>query len=130
MELVAGEGEHVDVGALEVHVDLAHGLDAVGVEHDALLMREVGHLGHRIDVAGLVVRPHAGHQRYVAVESLFVLVKIKASLGVNVELRDLVATVLLEVVKHPENGGMLHRSGDDLPLLRIALNGGVDCGRV
>ena len=90
----------------------------------------MGHLGHRIDVAGLVVGPHAGDQRDVAVEGLFVLVKIKASLGVNVKLRDLVATVLLQMVKHPEDGRMLNWSGDDLPLLRVALDGGVDGGRV
>ena len=100
------------------------------MEHDALLVGEMGHLGHRIDVAGLVVGPHAGDQRDVAVEGLLVLVKIKASLGVNVKLRDLVATVLLQMVKHPEDGRMLHGGGDDLPLLRVAVDGGVDGGRV
>ena len=93
-------------------------------------MGDMGHLGNRINVAGLVVRPHAGYKRDVAVESLFVLVKVNASLGVDVELRDLVAAVLLQMVKHPEDGRMLHGGGDDLPLLRVAVDGGVDGGRV
>ena len=47
MELVAGDGEKVDAGVLQVDGDLAHGLDRVGVEEDAPLPGHGGHLLHR-----------------------------------------------------------------------------------
>jgi hypothetical protein len=44
VQLVAGKREHVDLGVLEVDGHLADGLDGVGVEEDALLVRHFGHL--------------------------------------------------------------------------------------
>ena len=46
------------------HRQLADGLDGVGVERDAVLVRDGGELGHRLDRADLVVGPHhADHAR-------------------------------------------------------------------
>src|SRR6202011_5735145 len=49
IDLVAGEGEDVDVVLLDVDRDLADGLDCVGVEKDALLVAELADLGDRLD---------------------------------------------------------------------------------
>ena len=62
VELVSGQGQHVDV--LGVHVDrqVAHGLDGVHMEGDALFPAKRPDLSDGLDGANLVVGEHDGHQ--------------------------------------------------------------------
>lgn len=58
MELVAGQGEKINLIALHVDWHLAHGLHCICVEKDAALLSHDRHLLHRKDDPGLVVGPH------------------------------------------------------------------------
>ena len=62
-ELVRGEGHRVDPGLGEVDGHLADCLDGVGVDRDAVRVRDLDDLGERLQRADLVVGPHHAHQR-------------------------------------------------------------------
>ena len=62
VELVAGEGQHVDVLLLDIDVQVARRLHGVGVEQDALFLAHRADLRNGQDGADLVVGVHDGHQ--------------------------------------------------------------------
>src|SRR5690606_19214247 len=49
IDLVAGNGEQVDVHGIDIERDLAYGLRRVGMEEDALLAAQLADLGQRLD---------------------------------------------------------------------------------
>ena len=62
VELVAGEGEHVDVLLLHVDVQMPRSLHGVGMEKDASLFANCADLGDGQHGADLVVGVHDGHK--------------------------------------------------------------------
>jgi len=57
-ELVARDGEKVELLRLGVDPDLPERLDSVGVDHHAALFRFCGEFGHGLNRADFVVHPH------------------------------------------------------------------------
>ena len=117
VELVAGQGEHVDV--LGVHVDgqMAGGLDGVGVEGDLLLPADLADLGDGLDGADLVVGVHDGHQAGLLGDGLGHLLGGNETVFVDVQQGDGKA-LLLQLLEGVEDGVVLKGGGDDMGLPR------------
>jgi hypothetical protein len=60
---VRGERQQVDAQRPDVHGDFADRLDGVGVKDRAVLVRDGGEIGDRLNRADFVVRVHHGHDR-------------------------------------------------------------------
>ena len=119
VELVAGEGQHVDVLLLHVDVEVASGLHGVGVEQDTLFMAHGADLGDGQDGADLVVGVHNGHQAGVGQDGVSHLLGGDGAGGAHRQQLDLKA-FLFQLFQGVENGVMLKGGGDDV-LLALAL---------
>src|SRR5712692_2723112 len=62
IDLVAAQGQQVDVVLLDVDRNLANGLDAVHREEDTVLLGQLADFRHRVDDANFVVGVHDGNQ--------------------------------------------------------------------
>ena len=62
-ELVPGDGHRIGTAGREVDGQRPRRLHRVGVERHAVLVRDRRKLGHRLDGADFVVRPHDGDER-------------------------------------------------------------------
>ena len=113
VDLVAGEREHVDVVGHHVDGDLAHGLDGVGVEDDALLVAELADLANGLDDADFVVGVHDGDEDGLVVDGALQVFEIDEAVGLHGQIGDAVA-LLLELLAGVEDGLVLGDLGDDV----------------
>ena len=115
VELVAGQGQHVDVLLLHVDVQVARRLHRVGVEQHALLVAHLANLRDGQDRADLVVGVHDGHQTSVLPDGLRHLLGGDGACGTHVQQRHLKALFfqLLQCVQHRV---VLEGGGDDVIL--------------
>jgi hypothetical protein len=133
VQLVAGEGEQVDVPevALQVDGELAHRLGGVGVDDD----RGVGLLGDprqlrdREDDPGLVVGVHHRDQQGVGPQGAHEGALVDPALGVDGDEVDLEAAAL-EVLADLVDRRVLDGGGDDVAALGPGGDGAVDGGVV
>src|SRR5690606_11666075 len=58
VELVSGEGEHVNVHFLNINRNMSHCLNSVGMENDAVLSADFAYLLNRLNGADFVVGDH------------------------------------------------------------------------
>ena len=91
VELVAGQRQHVHGQLGQIDVDLAHGLDRVGVEQHALGLAQGGDLRDGENDAGFVVGVHDRDDGRVLADGAGQLVKVQVALVVNAEIGDFVA---------------------------------------
>ena len=115
-DLVPGEGEQVDAARGEVDRHLADGLHRVGVDRDAVRVRDATRPRDRLDGADLVVGPHHRHQgdrAGVALDGGAQRVDLEPAEVVDRQQLDLGALVLGEPVQRVEHGVVLDRGGKD-----------------
>ena len=129
MELVPGQGQHVDGAVLEVDGQLAHRLHRVRVEHDPGGLGQHGHVLHREEGAGLVVGPHDRDDGDLVGQQIHVRLHVEPPAAVDLEIVDGVA-VFLQMLAQTENRRMLDHGGDDLLAIRLGLQRREDRGRV
>lgn len=145
VDLVAGEGEHVDLLGLHVDRNVADRLHRVGVEPDAPFAAELADLGDRLDGADLVIRVHDRHERRVGADGVRDLLRRDEAPLVHRQVGDLEA-LLFEgragvqhrvVLEHRRDdvffalGGELVRRTLDRPVIALrAAAGEVDLVRL
>ena len=115
VELVAGEGEHVDVLRPDINVQVSRRLHGVRVEQHALFMAHLADLRDGQDRADLVVGVHDGHQTGVLPDGLRHLLGGDGACGTHVQQRHLKALFfqLLQCVQHCV---VFEGGGDDVSL--------------
>ena len=74
MELVTGEGQHVDVVVLDMDGQVPHSLDGIGVENHARILADRADFPDGQHGANLVVGEHTGHQAGVLPDGIFHLI--------------------------------------------------------
>ena len=127
MEFVRGQGQHVDVLFLHVHMDMSDGLHRVRVEGDLLLPAERADFRDGLDRADLVVGEHHRHKAGVLPDGV-----PDGLHGHDAVFGDLhighVPAFFLQLFQRVEHGVMLEGGGDDvLPVLsRSVLRRGDD----
>ena len=124
MELVAGEGEHVDIVRLHIHRNVSHSLDGVGVKEDPPFPAQGPNLPDGLDGADLVVGEHDSHQAGVLPEGLLQILQPDHTVLIDRKVRHLKA-LLLQLLQGVEHRVVLNGVGDDvaLPPLRPQAGG-------
>lgn len=106
VELVAGEGEHVNVVLFHVHRHMTHGLYRVSVEQNAPLPAESADLPDGLEGADLVVGEHDGHEAGVGADGRRQLLHPDHAVFVDGEVGDLKA-LLFQFGQGVEHGVVL-----------------------
>ena len=94
VELVPGEGQHVDVVLHHVDGHMSHRLHGVGVEQHALLPADRADLPDGLDGADLVVGEHDGHQTGVLPDGGLQLLQAHHAVLMDRQVGDLKALLL------------------------------------
>ena len=121
VDLMAGEGKHINVHGLHIDGHMTVGLNGVGMEHNALFMTDPAQLRHGIDGADLVVGKHDGDQRGVRPDRLLQRLRLYLAILVHRQIGDLKA-LLFQRLGGVKNGVVLD-GGDDEMLLALSLTG-------
>ena len=130
MELVAGEGEHVDVLSLYVNVQVACRLHGIRVEDNALFPAHRANFGNGKNGADLVVGVHDGHQGGVRPDGRSHLLRGNGAGGAHRQQLHLKA-LFFQLLQGVQHGVMLKGGGEDVLLaLQGAKPGGGDNGLV
>ena len=115
VELVGGEGEHVDVVVYDVDRNVADGLDRVGVEEDACFAADRADLTDWLDGADLVVRVHDRDQAGLGRDRFPDLLGRDQAVLVDVQIGHGEA-LFFELLQRVEHGVVLKGRGDDVGL--------------
>ena len=130
VELMAGQGEHINVHLFHVDGHVTHRLDGVGVEGDLLLPTQGADLFDGLHGADLVVGEHDGDQAGVLSDGVGHVLDGDDPVGVDVQEGD-VKAFLLQLCQGVEDGVVLELGGDDMALaLLCAYEGGGTDGLV
>ena len=113
VHLVAAPAEQVDAVTLDVGGHLADPLRAVGVEDHALLVAEPADLGHLVDGADLVVRPHDAHEDRVGPHGRAHHLGGDHAVGRRIQ-EGHVEALALQALAGIEHGLVLDRASDDV----------------
>ena len=125
MKFVPGHGQQIHPGGGHVDGDFPHGLHRIGVKNNSARADFLGQLRNGVDDAGLVVGPHdTDHSRIVA-QALQERILIQAPLTVHRDESHPVAIIAV-LFEQVFDGRVFHPSGDDVALVRLGLQGGVD----
>ena len=119
VELVAGQGQHVDVLLLHVDVQVPGGLHRVRVEQHALFVAHPADLRDGQNGADLVVGVHDGHQTGVLPDGVRHLLRRDGTGAAHVQQRDLEA-LFFQLLQGVQHRVVLEGGGDDV-LLALAL---------
>ena len=119
VELMAGEGQHIDVLLIDIDVEMTGGLHGVGMEQDTFFPADRADLRNGQDGADLVVGVHGGDQAGVEADGVRYLLGGDGADGAHRQQLDLKA-FLFQLFQGVENGVMLKGGGDDV-LLALAL---------
>ena len=127
MELVPGDGEHVNIHLLDVYRHMTRCLNSVAVERDAALTAERADLLHGLDSAYLVIGEHDGDKTGILADGRCKLIKADDAVLMHVEQCNLEA-LLLKPGKAVQHGMVLKLGGDKvlLALARTKAGGGED----
>ncbi len=120
-ELVPRHGQRVGTRSGEVDRQRPDRLHGVGVERDAVLVRDLGELAHRLDRAHLVVGPHHADQRDVVGECITQRSASDQAGVVHLEPGDLRPLVRGQPAGGVEDGVVLDGAQDDPPTPRIGV---------
>eukprot|EP00166_Cyanidium_caldarium_P004146 ctg_428.g299 len=115
VQLVAADGQQVDVHLLHIDRYLAHRLRGVTVEEHFALAAHAPDLLYRLNGADLVVHHHHRHQRRVVADSLAQPPHVQAAVGVHRQVRDL-EPLALQVAARIQHALVLGGGGDDVAL--------------
>jgi hypothetical protein len=113
VELVAREGEQVDVEGAYVEGDLADGLGRVGVHERARGVCIAGELGDGLQHAGLVVGVNHRDEARALGDGGAGFVEAQAAFGVEADAGD-AGAVGFEPREGGRGGGVFDRGGDDV----------------
>ena len=113
VELVRGNGEHVDVLRFYVDGDMARRLHRVRVEDNALFAADRADLRDGLDGTDLVIGVHDRHKAGVLADGAAHLLGRDDAVFVDVQQRDLVA-VFLKLLERMQYRVMLKRRGNDV----------------
>jgi hypothetical protein len=94
VELVAGDGEEVDVHGVDVDGDLADGLGGIGVEEDLALAAHAADLGEGLNDADLVVDGHDGDEDGLGAHGGLEIVEGDEAIALDGEVGDVEALLL------------------------------------
>ena len=106
VELVARDGQHVDVHGLDVDGRVAGGLHGVGVEEDLLLAAESADLGDGLHGADLVVGKHDGDEAGVVPQGVLDILHADHAVLMRIQKGDLKA-LLLKLCQCVQHGMVL-----------------------
>ena len=130
MELVAGQAEHIDVLLLDVDVQMADGLNGVGVEGHARFFTDGADFRDGQDGADLVVGVHGGDQTGVGTDGVLHLLSGDVVSLPDVQIGNFKA-LFFQLRQRVQHGVMLKSGGDDvLFALLLAVAGGGDDGLI
>ena len=130
VELVAGQAEHIDVLLLDVDVQMADGLNGVGVEGHARFFTDGADLRDGQDGADLVVGVHGGDKTGVGTDGVLYLLGGDVVSLPDVQIGDFKA-LFFQLRQGVQHGVMLKSGGDDvLFALLLAVAGGGDDGLI
>src|SRR4051812_40511315 len=112
IELVARDGEQVQVQSVYVNGKLASGLDGIGVEIHVSFGGDAANLRERLHSAQFIVRVHHGKQDGLLAESLTHGFRIDLAFAIDREISDRHAG-LFQGLAGVENGFVLDGASDD-----------------
>ena len=115
MELVAGHGEHVNIHVFHIDRQMTRSLHGIGVEGDALFAAESADFLHGLDRADFIVGKHNGDKGGIFPNGGFQVFQADDAVFMHIEQGDL-EPLLLQLFKRVENGMMLKRGGNEMPL--------------
>ena len=112
---MAGQAEHVDVLLLDVDVQVADGLNGVGVEGHARFLTDGADLPDGQDGADLVVGVHGGNQAGVGADGVLHLLSGDVVTLPDVQIGDFKA-LFFQLCQGVQHGVVLKGRGDDVGL--------------
>ena len=115
VELVGGQGQHIDMLGLHVNVKMARRLHRVGVEQHALFLTHSADLRNRHDGTDLVVGVHDGHKAGVLPDGIRHLLRRNGAGGAYIQQLHLIALVF-QLFQRMQHGVMLKSCGNDVLL--------------
>ena len=115
VELVAGEGEHVDVLRPDINVQVSRRLHGVRVEQDSLFLAHRADLRDGQNRADLVVGVHNGHQGGVGTDGRSHLLRGNGAGGAHRQQLHLKA-LFFQLLQGVQHGVMLKGGGEDVLL--------------
>ena len=118
VNLVRAGAQQIDVHGVHVDPLLAVGLGGVGVKEDSALPAQGADARDRMQDAGLVVGVHDRHEQGPLGDRLGQAVEIQPSVAIDPQVGD-VDSHPVEVLAGVEDGAVLGRHGDDVPLLPV-----------
>src|SRR6266849_2922894 len=116
IDLVAAQGQQVDVVLLDVDRNLANGLDAVHREEDTVLLGQLADFRHRVDDANFVVGVHDGNQDGLGRNGLAHIFWIDPAVALHREISHL-KTVLFQAFTRVQHRLVLDGLRDDVVAL-------------
>ncbi len=125
VDLMGRDGQEVDPELAGVDVDLAEGLDGVGVDGDVALVGDPDDLGDRLNGADLVVGVHDRDEPRLRGQGRAEMVEADRAEGVDGQIGDLDAS-LLQGLGRLDDGRVLDRGGDEFVPLRGRVEGPED----
>src|SRR5882762_7483615 len=113
IDLVAGDGEQVDIVLLDVDWDFANRLHTIDREDNAVFLGNLSDFRHGIDDANLIVGIHDGDQNCFRRNRFTHVFRVDAAIALYRQIGDFVA-VLFEALTGVEHSFMLNGLGDDV----------------
>ena len=117
VELVTGNGKHVDGVLLHVDRDLADRLHRIGVEQNAPFMGQFRRLLHGEDDPRFIVGPHEADHRRIGRQAADQLFHVQDAVLIHGQLRHPVA-LTGEMGAEDLDGGVLDPAGHDMAPVR------------
>src|ERR1700730_1202730 len=116
VNLVAADGQHVDVVLLDIHRNLAYRLHAIGGEENAVFLGDFADFGDGIDDADFVVGVHDGDKDGGRADGGFQLIQVDPSVLLHRQIGDFEA-VFLKAFASVQDSLVLDGLGDDVVAL-------------
>src|SRR6267378_1614304 len=116
IDLVAGDGEQVDIVLLDVDWNFANRLHTIDSEDDAVFLGNLADFRHGIDDANLVVGIHDGDENCFRRDGFTHVFRVDAAIALYRQVGDFVA-VLFEALAGVEYSFVLNGLGDDMVAL-------------
>ena len=113
VNLVAADGQHVDVVLLNVDRNLAHSLHAVHGEEDPVFLSDSADFRDRVDHPNFVVGVHDGDQNCGGLNRCLQILNAYAPIPLDRQIGHF-ETMLLQVLTGVQHGLVLDGLGDDV----------------
>src|SRR5579875_103255 len=126
MQLVPGQGEHIDLCSLKIDRDFAHSLHGIGVEQRTCLMRKFGQLPDWEQGTCLIIGPHDRHDCCARPERALIGFDIQTAAPIDANVMNFYCTGFFKVGCKRKDRWMLDGRCNELVAFSLTFERGED----